>query len=508
MQRFCRYINAVNGRNVSAKALQAAAAMVANAAAVEDGNDNLRVIIHVSGVSAGGDLGWASVYGQGPYVDPDVLRLFGQAHTFCRGRDVLTRNRFTADTPARLVGTLHRGGRRAAATPSNPAPLPASAEEEEQLEVFTSPADFALPPPLSIQRLARQVARAKSASRSSGSLNEGASDGEDEGGVARFSTGADGGAATGDMSNTTEAVSPLLPFVLECVSAPDPVAPLLSALAFMSSLFFHRRAPVQLLRATLKAVVIFSAMRFELAPRLIQEGFSRWWAHKIVPNQSDDGTVVAPRWPMGVKVPTRFLPAKFVKTAAKAGKVLPAERSLATGSDEAAVDQTQLAEEFVIVILESIPTSENHCKHEEAVAALLLLWSEEPRSRSVMKHEVFKADHAAMRRKAAPKRKSPGASSAAAVAASDGVAPSLSAHSGVVGASTVLATRAAARAAAGGAPPSATSVLSLGILPAPTGPAEGAGTVRAAESEEAEEEDEAEDPPVTPSPAKRGRNAQ
>jgi len=111
--------------------------MVANAAAVEDGIDDLRIFIHMSGVSAGGDLRWASVYGQGPYVDPDVLRVFGQAHTFCRRLDILSSNRLTTDTRAWPVGTLHRGGRRVVATPSSSTPLSALAEDEEHLEVFT-----------------------------------------------------------------------------------------------------------------------------------------------------------------------------------------------------------------------------------------------------------------------------------------------------------------------------------------------------------------------------------
>jgi len=373
--------------------------------------------------------------------------------------------------------------------------------------VFTSPADSVLPPPFCIQRLARQVARAHSASRSSGSLNESASEGGDEGGVARSSTGADGGVAAGDSSNDTEAAAPLLPLVLEYVSAPDPVTPLLAARAFMASLFLNRRATVQLLRATLKAVVIFFAMRFGLAPRLIQDGFSWWRFHMILPNQSDDGTVVAPRWPLGVKVPTSFLPATFVRAAAKAGSVLPAELPLATGGNEADADVSRQGERSIIIFLEAIPTSENHFKHKKAMAALLLLWSREPRSRSVMEHEVFKADHAALRRKAASKRKSSGACSSAAVAASDGVARNVSPQPGGACTSSVLVTRAAARAAAGDAPPFATSVLSLESLPAPAGRAEGGGTKRVPEAEEAEEEAEAEDGPVTPRPAKRGRHA-
>jgi len=464
MQRFGRYLNAVNGRSVSAKTLEAAAEMVANASALEDGNDHLQVVIHLSGVSAGGDLGWESLYGQGTYVDPDVLRVFGQAHQFCRGRDVLSRNPLAA--PARLVGTLHRGG-DVAPPPSSPAPLPVSAEEEEHLEVFTSPADSVLPPPFSIQRLARQVARARSASRSESSLDAGSAGGGNGSAATLSSTDALGGEASGDNSNGSEGAVPLLPYVLECMSAPDVETPHQSALAFMKDLILNRRAPVQLLRATLRAVVIFFAMHFGLAPRIIQEGFSRWWAHRIVADQTSDGTVVAPRWPMGVKVPTRFLPSKMVKSACKSGEVRPAEEPLDEGAADLFTDQTRLTEEFVTIFLDAIPSSEHHRKHEEAVAALLLLWCKEPRCHSVMKHEVFKADHAALRRKAAPKRKSPSTAAVPVDGVPAGLAPRPTEAAGFAGGeSAVLATRAAARLAAGATAPSTTPVQPVQVLTA------------------------------------------
>ena len=174
---------------------------------------------------------------------------------------------------------------------------------------------------------------------------------------------------------------------------------------------------MQLLRATLKAAIMFCAMRFGLSTRQIMEGFLRWWAHRIVANQGDDGAVVAPRWPMGVKVPSRFLSPRFAKAASKAGKVLPVEEPLRTGADVAAGDDTlaRLSEDFVTIYLDAILSTECHCKHEEAVAVLSLLWTKEPRCRSAMQHEVVKADHAALRRKPAPKRRSPDGTGARAV---------------------------------------------------------------------------------------------
>jgi len=475
MQRLGRYITAVNGRRVGAKTLEAAASMVSSAATMEDENDNLQVLVHLSGVSKGGDLGWASIYGQASYVDPDVLRVFGKAHQFCRGRDVLSRVRLGKNAPpARLVGTCHRGG-RPSPNPSAITPRATSAEDEEDLEVFTSPADAILPPPLSIQRLARQVARARSASRSSSSLHDRLPGGTPpigaEGEAGSSVTGTDGGAGSSDEGYETGVVAALLPFVLESMSKPDPQTPRKSALAFMTDLFLNRCAPVQLLRATMKAIIIFFAMRFGLATNKIQEGFSRWWPHQIVADQSGDGEVVAPRWPLGVNVPVRFLPVKYVKDARQAGKVVPAEEPLGTDVEDAAADQTRLMEESVIVFLEAIPTSDNHCKQEEAVAALLLLWDNEPKSKRIMKHEVFKADHAALRRKAAPKRKSPGGSATQAANAGNGGAPTLASlppvHAAAAGRpSPVLAARAAARATAGGAEPDGAPVLFRKVVPA------------------------------------------
>jgi len=515
MQRLGRYINAVNGCSVSTKALEDAAAMVASASAFEDGNDNVQVVIHVSGVSATGDLSWASLFGQGAYVDPDVLRVFGQAHQFCRGRDVLSRARLSADAEACLIGTLHRG-KAAVPTSSSPTAIAATAEDEEILDAFTSPADSILPPHVSIQRLARMVARARSASRSSSPVEDVPPGRSSAGSAAHSSTMSDGGTASGgDGSDRvgTQLAGVGIPFVLESITPPPAVTPIKTAVDFMTDLFLNRRAPVQLLRATLKAVIMFCAMHFGLSPRQIMEGFSRWWVHRIVARQADDGTVVAPRWPMGVTVPSRFLPPRFVKAASKAGKVLPPEEPLRTDADMAAEDISRagLTEESVIIYLDVIPSSECHCKHEKAVEVWLLLWTKEPRCRSAMQHEVFKADHAALRRKAAPKRKAPNGTCAKSVGDE---APDLAPRQAVDtvragGASTVLTTRAAARAAARGAPSSAAPVVHTEVRPAPTGGVEGAPAVTEVESEGPEVMAEAgEDEPLLSSPAKRSRQVE
>jgi len=72
-----------------------------------------------------------------------------------------------------------------------------------------------------------------------------------------------------DGSAIRLAAGGLLPFVLETVRPPLPHSPTKSATSFLTDLFLNRRAPVQLLRATLKAVIIFFAMRFGLSTRLI-----------------------------------------------------------------------------------------------------------------------------------------------------------------------------------------------------------------------------------------------
>jgi len=231
MQRLGRYINAVNGYSVSSKTLEEAAAMIASASAMEDSNEDLQVVIHLSGVSAIGNLSWKSLFGQGAYVDPDVLRVFGQAHQFCRGRDVLARARLSADAEARLVGTLHRG-QSAIPTSSSPTPIAATAEDEEILEAFTPPVDSILPPHVSIQRLAHVVARARSASPP-GRFSVGS--------AAHSSTVSDGRAASGGDSDGAQLAGVGILCVLENIPPPALVTPIKSAVDLIKGVFFNRR---------------------------------------------------------------------------------------------------------------------------------------------------------------------------------------------------------------------------------------------------------------------------
>ena len=519
-RRVGKYLGAILGARASDKTASDTAALIGLAGRIEDNNSGLRFIVHASGVSRAGDLGWASLYGEEGYVDPDVLRVFGQAHAFVRGREVLTRSGLLDGTPMpRLVGTSHRGGMRPAPT-ALPPPVP-SAEDEEYLDTMTSPMDDMLPPSVDIQRLARQVARARSASQSSAEVDDERPLKESTGRASASGTASDASAsahanaiedapvdqncvaAAGgrmDGSAISLAAGGLLPFVLETVRPPPPHQPSTSSIGFIADLFLNRRAPVQLLRATLKAVIIFFAMRFGLSTRLIQEGFSRWWAHQLVLTQEASGAVVGTRWPLGVNVPMRFLPKKYEKQSKKAGV---RKDSRAGGKDKSGGDKTReeggghddapvrdtgeddTVEDSFIINLDAIPTSEMHCKHEIAVAALLLLWDKEPRARTIMEHEVFKADHAAQRRMAVAKRNAataaleadPEADAAAAagllLAAVDEVAAAQGAAVGGKGKAQALAPRpapltgansAAARAAARAAAASGSS----SAAPSPT----------------------------------------
>eukprot|EP00168_Porphyra_purpurea_P011145 TRINITY_DN2811_c0_g1_i1.p1 TRINITY_DN2811_c0_g1~~TRINITY_DN2811_c0_g1_i1.p1 ORF type:complete len:279 (-),score=52.32 TRINITY_DN2811_c0_g1_i1:184-1020(-) len=231
----------------------------------------------------------------------------------------------------------------------------------------------------------------------------------------------------------------------------------------MTDLFLDRRVPVQLLRVKLKAVIILCAMRFGLAPRTIQEGLSRWWPHQLVSSRSADGEAVAPHWPLGIRVRIRFLPLKLVKAGRKAGSVLPADAPVSADAEDAAADQTHLLEETMVFILDAISASENHCKHKEAFAVLLLLW-DEPRCKSIMEHKVFKADHLAMQRKAVQKRKSPSGSYAHAANVRESVGPTLvprpmTNQAAGGGKSRVLAARAAAQAIAASVTPTVALVV-------------------------------------------------
>jgi len=163
-------------------------------------------------------------------------------------------------------------------------------------------------------------------------------------------------------------------------------------------------------------------MCFGLSTRRIQAGFSRWWAHQLVLTQEASGAVVGTCWLLGVTVPLRFLPKKYERQSKKAGRGKDnregggngknggdrAHKEVGThdGATDNDMEENNAVEDSFVINLDAIPTSEMHCKHEIAVAAVFLLWDKEPKARTIMEHEVFKADRAAQRRMAVAKRNS------------------------------------------------------------------------------------------------------
>ena len=464
-KRLSLYASAVKGGRVLDDAVKDLASVISAASRVEDTHPELRLVVHLSGVSAGGELGWASLFGDHAYVDPDVLRVFGQAHHFCRARDVLQRTSLFASCPsATLVGTSHRGGMQ----PSAAAPLPPSptAADLEMLHAMVAPQlDDVNPPPLDIQRLARLAARAEEASRSPSPLSDtlplndtgatpaagatysGGGPADDGGGVRGNGEGQGGGRT--DQRRATRLLEGLnvpgvVPFVLETLSPPKPHKPSISAFRFMATIMLNRRAPITLLRAVLRAAMLFFAMRFGQGMRSIHEGFARWWARQLLLQQTESGELQEKTgWPLGVAVPVEFLPAKT-------SKELPRFRDQKEQLDNNGAQQTdrvtddinngeQLEEggadkakaafhPAVVVTIKVIPTDTSHSKQQDVVAAILLLWDKEKSSRTIMQAEVFKADkarsaNAASKRNQQARRKPTSCDGASSTAGAPALAP-------------------------------------------------------------------------------------
>jgi len=513
LRRLSKYAMVVKGSKVSDKALEELASVVKFASQFEDAEPGLQLVVHLSGVTPGGELGWASIYGDGAYVDPDVLRVFAIAHQFCRGRDLLVTTGLAANCPpARLAGTLHRDG--VPPTPLSAAPPSPSVADLEFMDATLEPQlDRVRPPSVGIQRLARQAARARSASTSwsaspppdggSRDVWVGSSPVNGRDAVAASGrTNSSGVECGGDEDGARVArllsgfgADGLLPFVLETLRPPEPVTASFLAVDFMSRIF-KRRAPITLLRTVLQAAILFFAMKFKKGVRVINEGFSRWWAHQLILDQSESGEVMdKDRWPLSVVVPVTFLPVKVAKKLPVA-MTRTRNAALAAEGDTDKNDgdndggnfnavpraaQKAASEPAVLVELDGVPVDETHCKTEHAVAAVLLLWDKEPTVRSIVEAELFRFDRMASNRKVAPRRKA--AAKTAAAAAGEGQAlaraPTLAPRppavggdvsgggggggggdpvrdGGCSGASAVLSARAAARAAAaaGAATPS------------------------------------------------------
>jgi len=450
LQRLRRYAVAVNGGKVADKTVSDLASLIFFSGRVQDAHPGLRVLIHLSGVSSGGELSWASLFGDGSYVDPDVLRVFGQAHQFCRGRDLLTSaGNASSCHPARLVGTHHRGGVEPKASASPP-PSPSSDDIAFLDAMVTPQLDNHSPSPIELQRLARMAARAEAASRSQSppSVGEQPRDNAGSDGAGAAAAGSEDAVGGGDRdrgggstSGSSAGGSPVtrllagfntpgvLPFVFESVRPPPRHVPSKASLYFMENVLDRkRRGPILLLRNVLKAAVLFFSMTFN--QRGIHEGFSRWWAYQLIIAQEESGQLPKRcQWPLSVVVPARFLTPKATKKLPAATMPTePLRNNCEEPTDDQAKEDTDITpvskkvvDPAVLIELRAIPTNESHCKQEEAVAAILLLWDKEPRSRSCMMAEVFRVDQQAGKRKQQQGRhksaaKRDGASASAAVA--------------------------------------------------------------------------------------------
>jgi len=333
LHRLSRYVAAVKGvGRVDDPTLQATAAMVSAASTIEKINPEMRLLVHMSGVDPAGSVAWANIYGAGRAVDSDVLRVMSQVHQFIRGRDSLRGITLPIGTePARLVDddSIIDGV------------LPEGMTTKDYLDIMTSAVDADLPPPLSIQRMARRMSRT-AAGLSIDKLN-----------------------SESDSSGSEDWV--WLPFTLESAVPPPPYQPSEKACSFMETLMVANHTTALLVRLTLWAAVAHLTGRVQTLPRYVTECTARWWPHKlpaaVVPNDGLPGE----RWPIGVLVDRRLL-------------------SVTARSRDYGATGAKLVTRF------GIPANKATCTQDEAVAAMLLLWDKEPSVHATMRHCRFRAE--------------------------------------------------------------------------------------------------------------------
>jgi len=334
------------------------------------------LLVHASGVDVAGNVGYLTLAGKGKYADPEVLRVLSDVHQYARSGDVLSQASLPCGSrSARFVG---------AATHSAPplAPLPAISDEDMELyDVMTSPFDNELPPPLEWQRLARRVARSLSTTSPQSSSHEG---GESGGGI-------------------RAPVDARMPYLLESILLPPVYEPETEIENILSELITIGPAS-RLVRNVHKVVILLLSAKFGVHPRMVQEGLSRWWPHRLIVNQTGDGQVVGGRWPLGVSVATSHLP---TTQRTRGG----------SGGEESGTIRR-------VLYLTGIPNSER-CTQEAAVASLLLLWGNEPRVRKPIMTALFRAQlayQAKQNRAASAARKAAEAAAEAGAMVAPGVA--------------------------------------------------------------------------------------
>jgi len=333
LHRLSRYVAAVKGvGRVDDSTLQATAAMVSAASTIEKINPKVRLLVHMSGVDPAGSVAWANIYGAGRAVDSDVLRVMSQVHQFIQGRDSLRGITLPiGGEPARLVDddSIIDGV------------LPEGMTTKDYLDIMTSAVDADLPPPLSIQRMARRMSRT-AAGLSFDKLN-----------------------SESDSSGSEDWVR--LPFTLESADPPPPYQPSEKACSFMETLMVANHTTALLVRLTLWAAVAHLTGRVQTLPRYVTECTARWWPHKLSAAVVHNDGLPGERWPIGVLVDRRLL------------SVTARSRDYgATGAK--------------LVTLFGIPANKATCTQDEAVAAMLLLWDKEPSVHASMRQCRFRAE--------------------------------------------------------------------------------------------------------------------
>lgn len=151
MHPFALYVAAAKGvERVDDKTLAATADLVAAAKKLEELSPTLRMMVHMSGVDSSDAVTFASIGGTDRAVDSDVLRVMSRVHQFVRGRESLRGVTLpVGGRPAQLVDDDSQGY----------GTLPADMTLKDCVDLMTSAADDFLPPPLSVQRMARRLSR-------------------------------------------------------------------------------------------------------------------------------------------------------------------------------------------------------------------------------------------------------------------------------------------------------------------------------------------------------------
>jgi len=333
LHRLSRFVSAVKGvGRVDDATLEATAGSVAAATSIQTRNPTLRVMVHMSGVDPAGSIAWASIYGTGRAVDSDVLRVMSQVHQFIRGRDSLRGIALpVGGDPARLVdddSTMH-------------GELPDGMSVKDYLDIMTSVTDDDLPPPLSVQRMARHMSRTAAGMSEDGPNSE---------------SDSSGGEDWGKLAFTHESLDP-----------PAPYQPSENAISFLRTLMVANTTTALLVRLTLWEAVSHLTGRVQTVPRYITECTARWWPHKVTMGAVPNDGLPGERWPVAVLVDRRLL---SVTTRSRDGDAMGNK----------------------IVTLCGISANKATCSQNEAVAAMLLLWDKEPTVRTTMRHCRFRAE--------------------------------------------------------------------------------------------------------------------